>query len=131
MTLNNVYLSVVLETVNKIPLSVNPEVCGLNLNVLFGYHNNLVDTLWADMIKLYPNASTASEKHTDWDDIVKSTTEEILKSLPEQFNIKKVEMFYGDKCSWPNIIVLLRELDKFNVLLEVMKNTLSQLEKVS
>lgn len=128
--MNNVYFSVGIETVDKIPLSVNPEVCGLNLNVLFGYHNSLVDTLWADMIKLYPNANTASEKYTDWDDVVKNTTEEILKSLPEQFNTKKVETFYGDKCSSPNIIVLLRELDKFNVLLEVMKNTLLQLEKV-
>lgn len=129
--MNNVYLSVVIETVDKIPLSVNPEVCGLNMNVLFEYHDNLVDTLWTDMIKLYPNANTTSEKYIDWDEVVKNTTEEILTSLPEQFNIKKVKTFYGDKCSSPNIIVLLRELDKFNVLLEVMKNTLSQLEKVS
>lgn len=82
------------------------------------------------MIKLYPNIDIFYEKYTDWDEVVQNITEDILKSLPELFNIKKVKIFYGDKCSSPSIIVLLRELEQFNELLKVMKNTLSQLVKV-
>lgn len=121
---------VVLDAIKEIPLSISPEVCGLNANVLFGYHNNLVNTLWADMIKLYPNVNTTYGKNTDWEEVVKNITDDILKSVPEPFNMKKVKTFYGDKCSNPNIIVLLQELEQFNELLNEMKNTLTQLSKV-
>jgi len=121
----------VVELIDKIPLYTSPEVCGLNSNVLFGYHTNLVDTLCADMIKLYPFVDTVYDRYPDWEEVVKNTAEDILKSLPVPFNVKKVKTFYGDKCSSPNIIVLLHELERFNTLLEVMRSTLSQLAKVS
>jgi len=111
-------------------MSINPKVCGLNPNVLFGYHNNLVGLLWADMMKLYPSVDAVDDKNSDWDKVVQNTTEDILKSLPELYNVNKVKMFYGDKCSAPNIIVLLHELEKMNALLCVIRNTLSQLSKV-
>lgn len=111
-------------------MSINPEVCGLNANVLYGYHNGLVNTLWADMIKLYPNVSATYGKNTDWDEVVRNISEDILKTLPELFNVKKVKTFYGDKCANPNIIVLLQELEQFNALLDVMRNILTQLSKV-
>lgn len=82
------------------------------------------------MMKLYPSIGTIHDKCIDWDQVVQTVTEDILQSLPEQFNIKKVRTFYGDKCVSPNIIVLLRELEKFNALLEVIRNTLTQLEEV-
>lgn len=66
----------------------------------------------------------------DRDKVVQNTTEDILKSLPELYNINKVKMFYGDKCFAPNIIVLLHELEKINALLDVIRNNLSQLSKV-
>jgi len=113
-----------------LPLFINPEVFGLNPNVLFGYHDNLVGLLWADMIKLYPSADTIVDRNNDWDKVVQSTTENILKSLPELYSLNKVKMFYGDKCIAPNIIVLLHELEKMNALLGIIKNTLSQLSKV-
>lgn len=121
---------IIIEAVRELPLSINPEVCGLNPNVLFGYHNNLVDLLWTDMIKLYPSVDITKDRNTDWDNVVQNTTEDILKSLPELYNIQKVKKFYGDKCFSPNIIVLLHELDKINALLDVIRNTLSQLSKV-
>lgn len=82
------------------------------------------------MIKLHPNVNTTYGKNTDWEEVVKNITEDILKSLPEIFNMKKVKTFYGDKCSNPNIIILLQELEQFNTLLDVMRNTLTQLSKV-
>jgi len=123
-------LFIIIEAVNALPISINPKVCGLNPNVLFEYHNNLVSLLWADMIKLYPSVDTIDDKNTDWDRVVQSTTEDILKSLPELYNLNKVKTFYGDKCFAPNIIVLLHELEKYNALLCVIRNTLSQLSKV-
>lgn len=80
-----------------------------------------------DLIKLYPDIDTINGENADHDEIVKNTAKDILKSLPELFNITKVKTFYGDRCITPNIIVLLRELEQFNALLTVMKNTLSQL----
>ncbi|VVC32081.1 Dynein heavy chain, domain-2,Dynein heavy chain domain,Dynein heavy chain, domain-1,Dynein heavy chain, P- [Cinara cedri] len=119
------------EAINTIPLYINPEVCGLNTNVLLEYHSSIVNLLWTDMIKLYPNVETVQDKiSTDWDEVVQNTTADILNTLPELYNINKVKIFYGDKCSTPSIIVLLRELEKFNALVEVMKNTLTQLAEV-
>jgi len=123
-------LFIITEAVNELPMAINPKVCGLNPNVLFGYQNNLVKILWADMIKLYPSVDTIDDKNTDWDKVVQNTIEDILKSLPELYNLNKVKMFYGDKCFSPNIIVLLHELEKINALLSVIRNTLSQLSKV-
>lgn len=111
-------------------MSIDPEVCGLNSNALFGYHNKIAELLREDMIKLYPSINTVHYKIDNWDKVVKKTTEDILKSLPDSFNIKKVKTFYGDKCSNPSIIVLLHELERFNMLIEVMRDTLSQLTKV-
>jgi dynein heavy chain len=82
------------------------------------------------MTRLHPNVNTTYGKNTDWDEVVKNITEDILKSLPEVFNMKKVKTFYGDKCTNPSIIILLQELEKFNALLDVMRNTLTQLSKV-
>lgn len=95
------------------------------------YHNAIVNLLWTDMIKLYPYVEKTQDNIcTDWDKTVRNTTEDILKTIPEQYNIKQVELFYGDKCSTPSIIVLLQELDKFNTLIETMRNTLTQLIEV-
>lgn len=80
-----------------------------------------------DMIKLYPDIDTINGENADCDEVVEKTAKDILKSLPELFNITKVKTFYGDRCVSPSIIVLLRELEQFNALLAVMKNTLSQL----
>lgn len=121
---------IIIETIEAIPLYINPEVCGLNSNALLGYHNDLINCLWTDMIKLYPSMEIIRDKNNDWDELVQKTTEDILKSLPELFNLNKVKSFYGEKCCSPNVIVLLNELGQFNMLLEVMNNTLSQLSKV-
>lgn len=125
-----VNLLIIIEIVENIPLSISPEVCGLNSNALVGYHNSLINYLWADMLKLYPSMETISNTNNDWDEMVQKTTEDILKSLPEIFNLNKVKTFYGDKCCSPNIIVLLNELRQFNLLLEAIQNTLSQLSMV-
>lgn len=82
------------------------------------------------MLKLYPSMEKISNTNNDWDEMVQKTTEDILKSLPEIFNLNKVKTFYGDKCCSPNIIVLLNELRQFNLLLEAIQNTLSQLSMV-
>jgi len=123
-------LYIIIETIDTIPFSINPEVCGLNSNALFGYHTSLGKLLWTDMMKLYPSIYSIHDTNNDWDEVVQKTTEDILRTLPELFNIKKVKRFYGDKCGSPNIIFLLHELVKCNMLLEVMRNTLSQLAKV-
>jgi len=123
-------LFIIIEAVKEFPMSINPKVCGLNPNVLFGYHNNLVKLLWADMIKWYPSFDTIDDKNTDWDKVVQNTIGDILKLLPELYDLNKVKMFYGDKCLSPNIIVLLHELEKMNALLSVVRNTLSQLSQV-
>lgn len=128
---NIFYSFIVTEVINTIPLNINPEVCGLNLNVMLEHHGTIVNLLWADMIKLYPSAETVHDKiGTDWEEIVRNTTVDILTTLPELYNINKVKAFYGNKCSTPSIIVLLRELEKFNALIEVMRNTLTQLTEV-
>lgn len=122
-----IFLFKIIEAVNTFPLSIDPEILGLNKNVLFRYYDNLVNLLLTDMIKLYPNSNTINGENNNCNEIVRNTAKDILKSLPELFNIQKVKTFYGDRCATPNIIVLLRELEQFNALLAVMKNSLSQL----
>lgn len=96
------------------------------------HHGAIVDVLWANMIELYPSVETVRDGITivDRDGVVRNTSAEILKTLPEPYDVVEVKTFYGDRCSAPSIIVLLQELDKFNALVEVMRNTLTQLAEV-
>jgi len=117
--------------VDTIPLSVGPEACGLNANALFAYHDGLADRLWRDAAKLYRNVDGSRDGNNNGrDEAVKNVGADILRSLPGPFDVGKVKTFYGDKCLRPNVVVLLRELDKFNALLAAVRDSLSQLAKV-
>lgn len=118
--------------VDAIPLSVGPEACGLDANALFAYRDGLADRLWRDAATLYPDVDGGRDGNDDGrNETVRNAGADILRSLPGPFDVGKVKTFYGDKCRSPGVVVLLRELDKFNALLEAVRGSLSQLAKVT
>lgn len=64
------------------------------------------------------------------EELIDSVAEDILNKLPDLFAIRDIKKFYGNKFS-PSTVVLLQELERFNILIGKMSVTLSMLRKVS
>lgn len=64
------------------------------------------------------------------EEIIDSIAEDILQKIPDPFVISSVKKFYENNFT-PSTIVLLQELERFNLLIDKMNITLSMLRKVS
>lgn len=64
------------------------------------------------------------------EELIDSVAEDILQKLPDLFAISDIKKMYGNKFS-PSIVVLLQELERFNLLIDKINVTLSMLRKVS
>lgn len=64
------------------------------------------------------------------ENIIDSVAEDILQKVPDRFDIVSTKKFYENNFT-PRTIVLLQELERFNLLVDKMNITLSMLRKVA
>lgn len=64
------------------------------------------------------------------EDYIDKVANDVLVKLPEEFDMDKLRKRYGIDIS-PTTVVLLQELDRFNLLINKMRRSLSTLRKVS
>lgn len=62
------------------------------------------------------------------EDFIGNTAKDILKKIPEEYEVWKVRRFF-QRMITPTVIVLLQELERFNRLIATMRRTLVQLQK--
>jgi len=65
-----------------------------------------------------------------YEDLIDSIAEDILQNIPDLFVINNVKKIYENNFT-PSTIVLLQELEIFNLLVDKMSVTLQMLRKVS
>lgn len=64
------------------------------------------------------------------EDYIDKVANDVLVKLPEEFNMDKIRKKFGIEIS-PTTVVLLQELDRFNLLINKMRKSLITLRKVS
>jgi dynein heavy chain len=112
--------------IDQIPLFTSPGVFGLHPNAEISYFTNTAKELWLNVLSMQTSDS-ASGGGVNKDEYIENVASDIQTRLPEvfdEFNIKK--MF---EIPTPAQVVLLQELERFNVLLGIMHKSLLDLKR--
>ncbi|EDV92648.1 GH18884 [Drosophila grimshawi] len=113
--------------IDKLPLVNKPDVFGLHPNAEIGYYTMAARNIWNSLIELQPQTGegTGGISRDDFIDLVAAG---ILKKLPPAFETWRIRKQIQMSLS-PTGVVLLQELDRFNILVVRIKKSLELLRK--
>ena len=114
----------ILEHIEKLPLVNSPEVFGLHSNAEIGYLTSAVREIWTHLVSMQPRTG-ATGKGISREEFIASLASDVLARLPVLFDIGRIYKSYGTPT--PCQIVLLQELERFNILVERMQQSLKVL----
>ncbi|OQR81950.1 dynein heavy chain, partial [Thraustotheca clavata] len=116
-----------LAMVETLPLTNSPAVFGLHPNAEIGYYTNMTKSVWRDLISLQPR-SAGSGGGVSREDYITLIATDIETKVPDTVDVPLIRKRLGGTPT-PTQVVLLQELDRWNVLTLKMANTLSDLQK--
>ncbi|PNF33088.1 hypothetical protein B7P43_G15848 [Cryptotermes secundus] len=118
-----------LNAIEELPLVNGPEVCGLHPNAEIGYYTQAAKELWDRLLELQPQRGGPGGG-VSRDNFVDNVAKDILVRIPPPYDVARTRKTYEMNIT-PTIIVLLQELERFNLLLEQMRQTLNLLRKAA
>ncbi|KAJ6635868.1 Dynein axonemal heavy chain 10 [Pseudolycoriella hygida] len=113
--------------IEELPLANSPEVFGLHPNAEIGYYTLAVRDMWSHLIQLQPQTG-AVEGDISHDEFIDNVASDILVKVPKLFEVWRIKKALQMNLT-PTGVVLLQELDRFNLLLERLEKTLVLLKK--
>ncbi|XP_030371764.1 dynein heavy chain 10, axonemal [Scaptodrosophila lebanonensis] len=113
--------------IDKLPLVNKPDVFGLHPNAEIGYYTMAARSIWNSLIELQPQTGEGTGGISR-DDFIDNVAAGILKKLPAAFETWRIRKQIQMSLS-PTGVVLLQELDRFNLLVVRIKKTLELLRK--
>ncbi|XP_055373636.1 dynein axonemal heavy chain 10 [Condylostylus longicornis] len=113
--------------IEKLPMINKPDVFGLHPNAEIGYYTQTVKDMWTNLIELQPQTDTGMGG-VSRDEFIDDIAQNILKKLPPQFQVWRIKKALAVNLQ-PTGVVLIQELERFNLLLERIKKTLDLLRK--
>ena len=116
------------DAIEALPLSNTPDVFGLHPNAEIGYYTHSAKDMWSHLVELQPQTGGESGGVSREEFIGKIATD-IQGKLPPLFDVDRVRKSITDIT--PTYVVLLQELDRFNVLIRKMSTSLINLQRVS
>eukprot|EP00767_Chilomastix_cuspidata_P004259 gnl/Chilomastix_cuspidata/4391.p1 GENE.gnl/Chilomastix_cuspidata/4391~~gnl/Chilomastix_cuspidata/4391.p1 ORF type:complete len:5137 (+),score=567.95 gnl/Chilomastix_cuspidata/4391:1094-15412(+) len=115
-----------IENINGLPLSNSPEVFGLHLNAEIRYMEDATRTIWTNMIAIQPRTA-ATEGGVSREEFIAGVARDIQRRMMEPFDLviirKQIEF------PSPTDIVLLQEMERFNMLLLTISASLKNLQR--
>ena len=117
-----------MDTIEDLTLSNTPDVFGLHPNAEIGYYTHSAKDMWNHLVELQPQTGGESGGISREEFIGKIATD-IQGKLPPLFDVDRVRKNITDIT--PTYVVLLQELDRFNVLIRKMSTSLINLQRVS
>ncbi|XP_041356323.1 dynein heavy chain 6, axonemal-like isoform X2 [Gigantopelta aegis] len=118
--------------VEELPLIDQPEIFGMHENASLAFQMQETAAIVTTILEVQPRMSSGGTGKSN-DDIVYELAESILGKLMDKLDIDQAnqEMFEPDDKGRLNSLttVLTQEVDRFNKLLRVIKNSLTQLQK--
>ena len=114
------------DAVETLPLIAGPAVFGLHPNAEIGYLTNSTKLMWRNLINLQPRTAGTSGG-VSREDTIESTASGILKGLCDEVDTLVVKKQIG--LPSPTQVVLLQELDRWNVLVKCLHTSLQDLKR--
>ena len=128
---NNVHTSSVcqhyVETVEGLPLTNSPAVFGLHANAEIGYYTHMSKSVWSGLLSLQPRSSDVGSGQTR-ESYIAQVAKDIAAKIPEEVDVPLLRKRFGLSPT-PTQVVLLQELDRWNVLTTCMRLSLDELDK--
>jgi len=144
-----------MDMIDALPLDSRPTVFGLHSNAEIRYNSNAVKSLWGNLIELQPR-SAAGGGGMSREEFISKTATDISNKVPEVFDLLIVRRELTEKIAArlggeakadsdddeeehdtggiakplpPTTVVLLQELERWNLLVNKMGASLSELQK--
>ncbi|XP_076453104.1 dynein axonemal heavy chain 10-like [Babylonia areolata] len=118
---------VYVDQIETLPLANTPEVFGLHPNAEIGYYTQAARDMWSHLVELQPQTGDTGAGISREEFIDKIATD-VLNKLPAEFELDKIRKKYGVEIT-PTTVVLLQELERFNVLISRMRRSLATLKR--
>lgn len=112
--------------IDKIPLFTNPGVFGLHSNAEIQYFSNSVKELWSNTLMMQ-TSDGGDAGGINREDYISKVASEIQDKLPDLFDLFNIKKKFESPA--PTQIVLLQELERFNILLTLIVNSLLDLKR--
>jgi dynein heavy chain len=121
-----------LEQVKRLPLDNSPVVLGLHSNAEIDYYSSAAKAMWRNLIELQPR-SAAAGGGVRREDYIAKVASDVAAVVPAQFDLlicrKRLADLAAPNPLQPTTIVLLQELERFNLLVGAMSHTLVDLQR--
>jgi len=125
-------MELIVAEIEKIPLFTSPGVFGLHSNAEISYFSNSVKELWTNTL-LMQTSEGGEEGGFNREEYISSIAGGIQEKLPELFDLvniaKKYQELGGMAGPTPTQIVLMQELERFNILLGLLQQSLFDLKR--
>jgi dynein heavy chain len=112
--------------ISQIPLITVPGVFGLHSNAEIQYYNNSARSLWLWMLEMQSSEGSA-DGASNRDQHIIQIIDGIESKLPVEFDIPLLKKQFEEPS--PTQVVLLQEIERFNALIEGMKENLFSLKR--
>uniref|UniRef100_A0A2C9JWZ0 AAA+ ATPase domain-containing protein n=1 Tax=Biomphalaria glabrata TaxID=6526 RepID=A0A2C9JWZ0_BIOGL len=118
---------VYVDYIESLPLANTPEVFGLHPNAEIGYYTQAARDMWTHLVDLQPQTGE-SASGISREDFIDQIAQDVLNKLPAEFDLDKIRKNLGIDIS-PTTVVLLQELERFNLLIGRMRRSLVTLKR--
>ena len=114
------------DEIETLPLTNSPAVFGLHSNAEIGYFTNAVKEMWKNLNMLQPRV-TSSGAGGSREDYISEVASSVAEKVPPPVDMLVTRKKYGKPT--PCQIVLLQELERFNILCVQMASSLRSLAR--
>jgi dynein heavy chain len=129
--------------IEKLPLYNSPEIFGLHSNAEIRYNSNAVREIWQNIISLQPRTASGGSGISR-EDYISKVAKDILSKVPQPFDLmvirkdltkrnapskKDTSANFIEGALPPTTVVLLQELERWNLLVIKIESTLADLQK--
>jgi len=112
-------------SIMELPSLNSPEVFGLHSNAEIRYFTNSTKGLWINLLSMRSSEGTSGASASS-ESFLNSTIESTLKKIPEVYDVLIIRKQLGENLR-PTQVVLVQELERFNILILMMRNSLNNL----
>ncbi|XP_078277210.1 LOW QUALITY PROTEIN: dynein axonemal heavy chain 10 [Rhinoraja longicauda] len=113
--------------IESLPLANTPEVFGLHPNAEIGYYTQAARSMWEHLIDLQPQTGESSSG-MGRDEYIEHVALDIQTKLPTIFDLDTIYKKFALQIT-PTTVVLLQELERFNLLIDRMLRSLMELQR--
>ena len=115
------------DAIEALTLSNTPDVFGLHPNAEIGYYTHSAKDMWNHLVELQPQTG-GDAGGVSREEFIGKIAADIQGKLPALFDVDRVRRNLTEVT--PTYVVLLQELDRFNVLIKKMSSSLISLQRV-